>query len=51
MNMKLEDAIEILKGYKHRLEISCSNQLDKDKEALELAIKALEEIKEGEHNG
>ena len=40
--MKLEDAVDILKGYKQRLDNSCSNQLDKDKDAFDLAIKALE---------
>ena len=40
--MNNEEAIEILKGYKQRLEASCSNQLEEDKEAFDLAIKALE---------
>ena len=40
--MKREDVIEILKGYKQRLDASCSNQLDVDKEAFEFAINAVE---------
>lgn len=43
-----EEAIEILKGYKQRLENSCSNVLDEDIKALDLAIKALEERPQGE---
>lgn len=34
-------AIDILKAYKERLENSCSNQLDDDIKAFNLAIKAL----------
>lgn len=40
--MKIEDDIKILKGYRQRLEASCSNQLDADKEAFDVAINALE---------
>lgn len=40
--MKREDVIEILKGYKQRLDTSCSNQLDADKEAFDFAIDAIE---------
>lgn len=40
--MTNQEALEIIKGYKQRLDESCSNQLDKDKEAFALAIKALE---------
>lgn len=39
--MTNKEAIEILKLYKQRLDESCSNLLDRDKEALDLAIKAL----------
>jgi hypothetical protein len=42
--MTKQEALEIIKGYKQRLDESCSNQLDKDKEAFALAIKALETI-------
>lgn len=42
--MTNEQTIEILKGYKQRLENSCSNLLDEDLQALDVAIKALEEI-------
>ena len=37
-----KEAIEILKAYKQRLENSCSNQLDEDIKAFDLALKALE---------
>lgn len=40
--MTNEEAIEIIKAYKDRLTSSCSNQLDNDIEAFNLAIKALE---------
>lgn len=40
--MKREDVIKILKGYKQRLDTSCSNQLDVDKEAFDFAIDAIE---------
>lgn len=40
--MTLQYAKEILAGYKQRLIESCSNQLDKDIEAFNLAIKALD---------
>ena len=40
--MTKQEALEIIKGYKQRLDESCSNQLDNDKEAFALAIKALE---------
>ena len=43
--MTNKEAIEILKGYKQRLECSCSNKLDKDIEAFYMAIKALEKDK------
>ncbi len=41
-NMTLQYAKEILEGYKQRLTESCSNQLDKDIKAFDLAIKALD---------
>ena len=44
--MTNEEAAEILKLYKQRLDGSCSNLLDRDKEALVLAIKALEDVDE-----
>jgi hypothetical protein len=37
-----EKALEIIKAYKKKLENSCSNQLDEDIKAFDLAIKALE---------
>lgn len=40
--MTNKEAAEILKLYKQRLDESCSNLLDKDKEAFDLAIKTLE---------
>ena len=40
--MTNEEAIEIIKAYKDRLTSSCSNQLNNDIEAFNLAIKALE---------
>lgn len=39
--MTNKEAIEILKAYKQRLENSCSNQLDKDIKAFDIAIGAL----------
>ncbi len=42
--MTNEEAAEILKLYKQRLDESCSNLLDRDKAAFDLAIKALEEV-------
>ena len=45
--MNSKEAIEIIKEYKYKLEVSCSNQLDKDIEALDLAVKALEERPKG----
>lgn len=39
--MTNEHAIEIMKAYRDRLTSSCSNQLDSDIEAYDLAIKAL----------
>ena len=39
--MTLDEAIEIMKAYRDRLTSSCSNQLDSDIEAFNLAIKAL----------
>lgn len=44
--MDNEHAIEIMKAYRDRLTSSCSNQLDSDIEAFNLAIKALEDIEE-----
>lgn len=41
--MTNKEAIEILRLYKQRLDDSCSNLLKYDKEAFDLAIKALEE--------
>lgn len=41
--MDNEHAKEIMKAYRDRLTSSCSNQLDSDIEAFNLAIKALEE--------
>lgn len=40
--MSKEEAIEILKAYKQNLLNSCSNQLDGDIEAFDIAIKALD---------
>ena len=40
--MTNKEAIEIIKAYKDRLTSSCSNQLDEDTCAFEMAIKALE---------
>lgn len=45
--MTNKEAIEILKVYKQKLENSCSNQLDEDIKAFDLALKALEETKLG----
>lgn len=45
--MSNEEVAEILKLYKQRLNESCSNLLDRDKEALDLAIKALEDRPQG----
>lgn len=42
--MTNREAAEILKLYKQRLDESCSNLLDRDKEAFDLAIKALEQM-------
>ena len=39
--MTNERAVEILKAYKQRLEASCSNQLDADIDAFDMAIKLL----------
>ena len=47
MTNKEKEAIEILKSYRKRLTDSVSNQLDKDIEVFEMAIKALENQKEG----
>lgn len=44
--MTNEQAKEIMKAYRDRLTSSCSNQLDSDIEAFNLAIKALEDIEE-----
>lgn len=41
--MTNKEAIEILKGYKQRLENSCSNVLEEDIKAFNIAIMALEE--------
>lgn len=41
--MTEKEAIEIIKAYKDRLTSSCSNQLDEDICAFDLAIKVLEE--------
>lgn len=43
--MTNKEAIEILKSYRKRLTDSVSNQLDKDIEAFEIAIKNLENQK------
>lgn len=45
--MTNKEAIEILKSYRKRLTDSVSNQLDKDIEAFEIAIKNLETQKTG----
>lgn len=45
--MTNKEAIEIIKAYEDRLTNSCSNQLDKDICAFDLAIKALEERPQG----
>ena len=45
--MTNKEAIEILKLYRKRLTDSISNQLDKDIEAFEIAIKNLENQKTG----
>lgn len=42
--MAREEAIEILKGYKLRFEQSCSNQLEEDIKAFDMAIEALQEL-------
>lgn len=44
--MTNKEAAEILKLYNQRLDGSCSNLLGRDKEALVLAIKALEDVDE-----
>lgn len=44
--MTNEQAKEIMKAYRDRLTSSCSNQLDSDIEAFNLAIEALEDIEE-----
>lgn len=41
--MTNKEEAEILKLYKQRLDESCSNLLDRDKEAFDLAIKVLEQ--------
>jgi hypothetical protein len=41
--MTVEEALVIIKAYKQKLENSCSNQLDEDIKAFNLAIKALED--------
>ena len=41
--MTNEEASKIIKAYKQRLENTCSNKLDEDINAFDLAIKALEE--------
>ena len=40
--MTNEKAVEILKAYKQKLEVSCSNQLYEDIEAFDIAIQAIE---------
>ena len=40
--MNNKEAIEILKAYKQKLDNACSNQLDEDSKAFDLAINALE---------
>lgn len=47
MDNKNKDAIEILKLYRKRLTESPSNQLTKDIEAFDIAIKSLENQKTG----
>ena len=42
--MDNDHAIEIMKAYRDRLTSSCSNQLDEDIEAFNLAIKALQDL-------
>lgn len=44
--MDNKHAKEIMEAYRDRLTSSCSNQLDSDIEAFNLAIKALEDIEE-----
>ena len=39
--MTREEALEVIKAYRNRLINSVSNQLDKDIEALDMAIQAL----------
>ena len=41
--MTTQEAVEIIEAYKQKLENSCSNQLDKDIMAFDLAIEALED--------
>ena len=41
--MTNQEAIEYMKAYRHRLTQSISNGLDKDIEAFDMAIKALEQ--------
>lgn len=43
--MTSEEALEIIKAYKKKLENSCSNQLDEDIKAFDIAIKALKDNK------
>lgn len=44
MRMTNKEAIEIIEAYKDRLTSSCSNLLDEDICAFDLAIKALKQI-------
>ena len=46
--MTNKEAMEIMSLYKQRLDESCSNLLERDKEAFSIAIKALEERPTGE---
>ena len=46
--MTREEAIEVIKAYKDKLNNSASNQLDGDIEAFEQAIKALEQEPSGD---
>ena len=49
--MTNEQAKEIMEAYRDRLTSSCSNQLDSDIEAFNLAIKALGDEPQGEWVG
>ena len=44
--MTNKEALEIIRAYKKKLENSCSNQLDEDIKAFELAIKALDMVEQ-----